>query len=79
MTAIENIPTLLFNEILETMIRDGWKKVSEYDGFDAWMDFGHVVLKKGTEKLEFEWDNWMEGIIRGPSAVLEELSRTYQL
>ena len=53
---IEHIPTLLFNDILDGMLREGWKKISEYDqSTPRWTR--HVVLQKDTDTLTFEWDN----------------------
>jgi hypothetical protein len=43
-----NIPTETFNRIVKDLRADGWRKAAEYDGFDAWIDYGMIVLRKGT-------------------------------
>jgi hypothetical protein len=70
---IEDIPTEIFNQVLEDFQKSGWRRVYEYDGFDAWMDYGKVVLQREGETLTFEWDNWFEGVIEGPDLYLENL------
>jgi hypothetical protein len=76
---IADIPTAKFNLILDELRVEGWRKVEEYDNFDAWIDYGRVVLEQGDIRLEFEWDNWMEGVIDGPDAVVEQLRTRYRL
>ncbi len=71
---IENIPTEQFNALLDSMCAEGWRKKNEYDGFDAWIDYGYVELRKGKVKLTFEWTNWFEGTISGPPALIEPLA-----
>lgn len=70
---IENIPTEIFNEILDQFQNDGWKKIYEYDLFDAWIDYGKVILEKDGQEIVFEWDNWFEGIIEGSADVVEKI------
>jgi hypothetical protein len=72
---IEGIPTSDFNEILATHVRSGWTKCYEYDGMDAWIDYGRVDLRKGSIRLRFEWTNWLEGEISGPRDVIRDLSQ----
>ena len=67
---IEDIPTEKFNQLLVKHVKAGWHKSNEYEGFDAWIDYGRVVLRKGWTKLEFKWDNWTEGEIVGPRNVV---------
>ncbi|WP_035615968.1 hypothetical protein [Haloferula sp. BvORR071] len=63
---IEDIPTATFNLISDELVAAGWKVIEEYDGFDAWIDYGLLVLSKDGVNIRMEWDNWMEGIIEGP-------------
>jgi hypothetical protein len=72
--SILDIPTLQFNDLLDALIKQGWRKTYEYDGFDAWIDYGKVVLKKDGTALTFEWDNWTEGGIEGPKVALEAIA-----
>jgi hypothetical protein len=74
-----DIPTDVFNRIVDQLRAEGWKKTDEYNGFDAWMDYGSVVLEKSGVSLRFEWDNWMEGKVDGPDDVLAEISTRFRL
>ena len=76
---IEDIPTDTFNQIIWDLIAAGWKKTYEYDGFDAWIDYGRIVLKKGSHELDFEWTNWFEGSLKGQDSVVESIRSKYQL
>jgi len=75
-STIENIPTAQFNALLDGMCAEGWRKKNEYDGFDAWIDYGHVELRKGNVTLTFEWTNWFEGSINGPTDLIDALAET---
>lgn len=76
---ISDIPTETFNRIIDELRSQGWKKIEEYDGFDAWMDYGKVVLRKSGEHLVFEWDNWEEGRVDGVDATIAAIARAYAL
>lgn len=76
---LSDIPTDAFNRIIAELRADGWKKIKEYDGFDAWIDYGFVVLQKQGVRLTFEWDNWIEGSLEGPETQLQELKAKYAL
>ncbi len=80
---VKDIPTERFAEIVRELRNDGWQKIREYSGFDAWIDYGLIVLQRGDELLKCEWTNWLEGEIEGePQTVewirqrLEEMSRS---
>lgn len=79
LSTIKDIPTDQFNSIIEKMISLGWRKTYEYSGFDAWIDYGKVKLKKNGTKLTFEWDNWTEGSIEGPTKEIEEIASVSNL
>ena len=76
LATIKNIPTDQFHSLIKTMIRDGWQKQSEYTGFDAWIDYGRVKIRRGRTCLKFEWDNWTEGSIEGPLSTIESIAKT---
>ena len=76
---IQDVPSDQFISIVEDYVKQGWVKTYEYDGFDAWIDFGKIKLKKDSEKLVFEWDNWSEGEITGKVQELQKLAELYQL
>ena len=76
---ISDIPTDTFNRIIADLRSDGWKTISEYDGIDAWIDYGAILLKQDSTELFFEWNNWWEGSIQGPDILLEELQEKYEL
>ncbi|MDO6720310.1 hypothetical protein Q4575_12910 [Psychrosphaera sp. 1_MG-2023] len=74
---IQDIPTDNFNRILEFHLKNGWIKTYEYDGFDAWIDYGKVKLSNEGRKLKFEWDNWREGEISGKASDVEALAAKF--
>jgi len=78
LATIKDIPTEKFDTIIKSLQADGWKKVYEYKGFDAWIDYGKVKLKKDGAKLVFEWDNWTEGSIEGQPSVLKIITQAYE-
>jgi len=73
------IPTDIFNDIIKDLRSQGWKKIDEYKNFDAWIDYGMMLLRKKDIKLKFEWDNWTEGEIHGPDTTVQELKDRYKL
>ncbi len=74
-----DIPTETFNLIMKDLRSQGWRKIEEYDGFDAWIDYGKVVLRKNGEQLVFEWDNWEEGRVEGTDSTIAEIGKTHGL
>jgi len=76
---IKDIPTDQFNQIIKTLTSSGWKQTYVYEGVDAWIDYGKVKLKGVKHQLTFEWDNWTEGSIEGPSKEIHKLAISNQL
>lgn len=76
---IKDIPTKQFNQIIKALLAIGWKKTYEYRGFDAWIDYGKVILTNSHCKLIFEWDNWTEGSMEGPIKIVEKLATENKL
>ena len=76
---ISDIPTETFNQIIKDLRSQGWRKIEEYDGFDAWIDYGKMVLRKNGEELVFEWDNWEEGTVEGADSTIGEILTVYEL
>lgn len=76
---IEDIPTATFNLISDELVAAGWKVIEEYNGFDAWIDYGLLVLRKGDAIIRMEWDNWMEGSIEGPDDLVKEIQVRHSL
>ena len=76
---IKDIPTDRFNSIIKQLRSEGWQKKYVYRGPDAWLDYGCVKLKKDGVKLIMEWDNWTEGRIEGPKALVHELGARFGL
>jgi hypothetical protein len=74
---ISDIPTEKFTEIIHSMIAGGWTQTYVYNGMDAWIDYGEVRLTDGITNLVFEWDNWYEGIIKGPEEALIKIKKQY--
>jgi hypothetical protein len=79
LATIRDIPTAQFNTLLKDLVGTGWAKTGEYDGFDAWIDYGCVRLSRDGRKLKCEWDNWTEGSIEGPRRVIEEIGHLHGL
>ncbi|WP_416391661.1 hypothetical protein NR756_03575 [Alloalcanivorax xenomutans] len=69
------------NQLLETLISEGWKKVKEYPSlaFDKGIDFDSFTLRKDGLELVLEWTNWAEWEIRGDDAALKALADRYAL
>lgn len=79
LATITDIPTDQFNCLLESLLRSCWRKTGGYGGFDAWIDYGRVRLKKDGVKLKCEWDNWTEGSIEGPKSVIQSIAEHHGL
>jgi len=79
LATIKDIPTDRFNDLIGQLMASGWRCTSEYSGFDAWIDYGKIKLRKGRYKLTLEWDNWTEGSVEGPRNVVEDIAREHQL
>ena len=75
LATIKDIPTDQFNALAEQLIASGWKKTYEYAGFDAWIDYGRIKLRKDGSKLNLEWDNWTEGSVEGPRSIIEAIAQ----
>ena len=73
------IETDQFNCVVKDLLDSGWKKTYEYEGFDAWIDYGAITLRNDSGKLYFEWDNWHEGSIYGAPELLVPISEKYKL
>lgn len=71
---IKDIPAGRFNRLLEQLQSEGWRKTYEYAGFDAWIDYGCVKLRKGRQRLKLEWDNWTGGSVEGKRSVLAPIA-----
>lgn len=74
LATIKDIPTERFNALLVKLQSRGWRKTGEYTGFDAWIDYGKVRLRKGPSRLTLEWDNWTEGSIEGPAEAIAAIA-----
>jgi SH3-like domain-containing protein len=70
---LRNVPTKIFNQIVAEFRADGWRKVREYNGFDAWIDYGLIVLKRRGDLLKCEWTNWEDGSFEGSPATIESV------
>ena len=75
LATIKDIPTDGFNALAEQLIASGWKKTGEYIGFDAWIDYRRIKLRKDEIKLNLEWDNWTEGSVEGPRSIIEAIAQ----
>ncbi|MEC3955810.1 hypothetical protein VMT65_22445 [Nocardia sp. CDC153] len=71
MSEEKDIPTECFNELLEHYLANGWRRIYEYDGPDAWIDYGRVHLEHGKTVLRFRWNNYDEGSVAGSRKDIE--------
>ncbi len=76
---LKNIKTELFNKIAENLIERGWVKVAQYDGLDAWIDYGRLIIEKDGVQIDFEWNNWEEGEISSDVHTISSLRNEYGL
>ena len=74
LATISDIPTEQFNALVAALESEGWRRTYEYAGFDAWIDYGCIKLRKHSITLKCEWDNWFEGSVEGPAVQVEELA-----
>ena len=79
LATIKDIPTASFRQMIDHLAEAGWRKTSEHDGFDAWIEHGRIRMKRHGSILTLEWDNWTEGSIEGPRATIEEIGREQNL
>ena len=79
LATIKDVPTDSFNELVAKLIDRGWRKTGEYNGVDAWIDYGCIRMRNGGVQLKLEWDNWTEGSIEGPRTAIEEIAREFGL
>ena len=79
LAVIRDIPTERYNELPDWLRQRGWTLVSEYDGFDAWVDFGELRFERDGTRIRLEWDNWTEGSIEGPRTVVKALGQALQM
>ena len=75
LATIKDIPTERFNAAVDELRTAGWRQTYEYEGVDAWIDYGQIKLQKDRVRLNLEWDNWSEGSIEGPRHAIETIGR----
>jgi hypothetical protein len=79
LATIKDVPTDRFNRLVEELAATGWQKASEYDGVDAWIDYGRMIMQRDRVRLTLEWDNWTEGSVEGPRSAIEKIAQEYDL
>ena len=79
LATIKDVPTDQFHRIVEELLDRGWRKTYEYSGFDAWIDYGQIKLRKGRAKLNLEWDNYGEGSLEGAPELVDGFAREWGL
>jgi len=79
LATIKDVRTERFNRLVEQLLEAGWRKTGEYEGFDAWIDYGRITLRRDWVRLKLEWDNWTEGSVEGPRATIEQIARDHDL
>jgi len=76
---IDDIETDVFNSIIDDLIEQDWNAKNTYNEFNAWIDYGRIVLRRKGAKLIFEWDNWTEGVVKGPNEIVSRIASDYDL
>lgn len=78
---IENIKTETWRQIIKDLRVLGFEEIYQYDGMDAGIDYNRcdLIYQAENELIVFEWDNWMEGVIKASPSRLEALRKQYQL
>lgn len=66
-----NIETETWYKILEGLKSKSWTVISEYKLFDKGVDYDAYTLKKGRSKLDMQWDNWVEGELKGSPEMID--------
>ena len=79
LATIKDLPTDRFNRLAEQLAAAGWRKTSEYKGFDAWVDYGRITMERAGIQLKLEWDNWTEGSVEGPRGAVEKIAQEFDL
>lgn len=74
-----NINTEIWNDIIIGLKKRGWVITAKYDGFDAGIDDDYLVLKKGSQKIEFGWTNWFEGEIQCNERLFDYLRSEFNI
>jgi hypothetical protein len=56
-----------------------WRVDYVYDEFDAWVDYGEVVLQSviSNDKIRFVWTNWFEGEIQVPEQSVKYYTKLF--
>jgi len=79
LATIQNISAEAFGPLLDQLLASGWNVRSKYAGFDAGIDYDHLLLRKRADTLKCEWDNWSEWSIEGKRHVVEEIADRSEL
>jgi len=79
LATIKDIPTDEFRNLVLELRSKGWFKTYEYSGFDAWIDYGKITLRRKLYKITCEWDNWSEGSLEGPKTIIQEIANDKKL
>lgn len=79
LATITSLPSAELRRIIDGLVAEGWVVTDEYDGMDAWIDYGRIALARAEETILCEWDNWTEGSLEGKRATIEALGARYRL
>jgi hypothetical protein len=79
LATIKDLSTERFNRLVRELAAEGWRKTATYEGFDAWIDYGRIRMRRDGIRLKLEWDNWTEGSVEGPRAAIEKIAQEHKL
>jgi hypothetical protein len=74
-----NIKTDDWNRIINGLVKEGWRITSKYDGYDRGIDFDFLILRNGSDKMFFGWDNWLEGEIKCSDRLFAQLTKKFDI
>ncbi len=69
--SILDIKTQILHRLIKELQQNGWEIIYEYSGYDVWIDYAQIKLRKGSYNIMAEWDNWAEGSLEGSRAIIE--------
>ena len=74
-----NIKTDDWNKIINGLVKDGWRITSKYEGYDRGIDFDFLILRNGSDKVFFGWENWLEGEIKCSDRIFTHLAKRFDM
>lgn len=74
---IRDIEEELFDQLVDSCRRNGWKRKKEYDNINIWLEHHYLLLQKDDELIEFEWSGLSNGSIISSSETIAALQKQF--